>query len=349
MVSDIKVSIKNLYKIFGSNPASVLEHAQKGMSKADLLEKHGHVLGLKDVNIDIQARGIQVIMGLSGSGKSTLIRHINRLIEPTAGEIVIDGEDVLAMSEEDLLEFRRFRASMVFQKFGLLPHRTVEDNAAYGLMIQGLDKKEAIEKSSYWVKRVGLAGFENHYPAQLSGGMQQRVGLARALATDAEILLMDEAFSALDPLIRTDMQDVLLDLQNELHKTIIFITHDLDEALRIGDDIAILRDGAVIQQGSPQEIVLNPADDYVRDFIKDINRARVLEVNSVMESKKPRSGVKVDKSMVIEEALQIATANDNKPLIVTEDDKAVGSVTLEAMIAAIARPEKDGERNPEYR
>ena len=349
MVSDIKVSIKNLYKIFGSNPASVLEHAQKGMSKADLLEKHGHVLGLKDVNIDIQARGIQVIMGLSGSGKSTLIRHINRLIEPTAGEIVIDGEDVLAMSEEDLLEFRRFRASMVFQKFGLLPHRTVEDNAAYGLMIQGLDKKEAIEKSSYWVKRVGLAGFENHYPAQLSGGMQQRVGLARALATDAEILLMDEAFSALDPLIRTDMQDVLLDLQNELHKTIIFITHDLDEALRIGDDIAILRDGAVIQQGSPQEIVLNPADDYVRDFIKDINRARVLEVSSVMESKKPRSGVKVDKSMVIEEALQIATANDNKPLIVTEDGKAVGSVTLEAMIAAIARPEKDGERNPEYR
>ena len=349
MVSDIKVSIKNLYKIFGSNPASVLEHAQKGMSKADLLEKYGHVLGLRDVNIEIQARGIQVIMGLSGSGKSTLIRHINRLIEPTAGEIVIDGEDVLAMSEEDLLEFRRFRASMVFQKFGLLPHRTVQDNAAYGLMIQGLDKKEAIEKSSYWVKRVGLAGFENHYPAQLSGGMQQRVGLARALATDAEILLMDEAFSALDPLIRTDMQDVLLDLQNELHKTIIFITHDLDEALRIGDDIAILRDGAVIQQGSPQEIVLNPADDYVRDFIKDINRARVLEVNSVMESKKPRSGVKVDKSMVIEEALQIATANDNKPLIVTEDGKAVGSVTLEAMIAAIARPEKDGERNPEYR
>ena len=349
MVSDIKVSIKNLYKIFGSNPASVLEHAQKGMSKADLLEKHGHVLGLKDVNIDIQARGIQVIMGLSGSGKSTLIRHINRLIEPTAGEIVIDGEDVLAMSEEDLLEFRRFRASMVFQKFGLLPHRTVQDNAAYGLMIQGLDKKEAIEKSSYWVKRVGLAGFENHYPAQLSGGMQQRVGLARALATDAEILLMDEAFSALDPLIRTDMQDVLLDLQNELHKTIIFITHDLDEALRIGDDIAILRDGAVIQQGSPQEIVLNPADDYVRDFIKDINRARVLEVSSVMETKKPRSGAKVEKSMVIEEALQIATANDNKPLIVTEDGKAVGSVTLEAMIAAIARPEKDGERNPEYR
>ena len=349
MVSDIKVSIKNLYKIFGSNPKSVLGEAQAGMSKADLLEKHGHVLGLKDVNIDIKARGIQVIMGLSGSGKSTLIRHINRLIEPTAGEIIIDGQDVLAMSEEELLNFRRFKASMVFQKFGLLPHRTVQDNAAYGLMIQGMDKDEAIEKSSYWVKRVGLAGFENHYPAQLSGGMQQRVGLARALATDAEILLMDEAFSALDPLIRTDMQDVLLDLQEELHKTIIFITHDLDEALRIGDDIAILRDGAVIQQGSPQEIVLNPADDYVRDFIKDINRARVLEVQSVMDEKKIRSGAKIEKTAVVEEALQVSNANDNKPLIVTEDGKAIGSVTLEAMIAAIARPEKDAERNPEYR
>ena len=349
MVSDIKVSIKNLYKIFGPNPASVLEKAKAGVSKADLLEQHGHVLGLKDVNIDIKARGIQVIMGLSGSGKSTLIRHINRLIEPTAGEIVIDGQDVLAMSDEELLNFRRFKASMVFQKFALLPHRTVADNAAYGLMIQGIEKKEALERSQRWVERVGLAGFENHYPAQLSGGMQQRVGLARALATDAEILLMDEAFSALDPLIRTDMQDVLLDLQSELHKTIIFITHDLDEALRIGDDIAILRDGAVIQQGSPQEIVLNPADDYVADFIQDINRARVLEVRSVMDSKKPRSGAKVESNTIIEDALQAIKDNEGKPLIVTEDGKAVGSVTIEAMIDAIARPEKDGERNPAYR
>ena len=349
MVSDIKVSIKNLYKIFGPNPASVLDKAKAGVSKADLLEQHGHVLGLKDVNIDIQARGIQVIMGLSGSGKSTLIRHINRLIEPTAGEIVIDGQDVLAMSDEELLNFRRFKASMVFQKFALLPHRTVADNAAYGLMIQGIEKKEALERSQRWVERVGLAGFENHYPAQLSGGMQQRVGLARALATDAEILLMDEAFSALDPLIRTDMQDVLLDLQSELHKTIIFITHDLDEALRIGDDIAILRDGAVIQQGSPQEIVLNPADDYVADFIQDINRARVLEVRSVMDSKKPRSGAKVESNTIIEDALQAIKDNEGKPLIVTEDGKAVGSVTIEAMIDAIARPEKDGERNPAYR
>ena len=348
-MSDIKVSIKNLYKIFGANPAAQLEKVKSGTSKTELLEKHGHVLGLKDVNIDIAAKGIQVIMGLSGSGKSTLIRHINRLIEPTAGEIVIDGQDVLAMSDEELQTFRRFKASMVFQKFGLLPHRTVAENAAYGLMIQGMSKDEAREKSQRWVDRVGLSGFENHYPAQLSGGMQQRVGLARALATDAEILLMDEAFSALDPLIRTDMQDVLLDLQSELHKTIIFITHDLDEALRIGDNIAILRDGAVIQKGTPQEIVLNPADDYVRDFIKDINRARVLEVGSVMTDKKPRSGVKLDAGTLIEDALQEVSANDDKPAIVTRDGKAVGSVTMEAMVAAIARPEKDAERNPNYR
>ena len=348
-MSDIKVSIKNLYKIFGSNPASKLDLVKDGMSKTELLEKHGHVLGLKDVNIDIKAKGVQVMMGLSGSGKSTLIRHINRLIEPTSGEIVIDGQDVLGMSDDELLEFRRHKASMVFQKFGLLPHRTVADNASYGLTVQGMGKAEANEKSQRWIDRVGLGGFENHYPAQLSGGMQQRVGLARALATDAEILLMDEAFSALDPLIRTDMQDVLLGLQEELHKTIIFITHDLDEALRIGDNIAILRDGAVIQKGTPQEIVLKPSDDYVRDFIMDINRARVLEVGSVMTDKKAKSSIKIDENTVIEDALQILSSNDNKPATVTRDGADVGSVTLEAMISAIARPQKDAERNPNYR
>lgn len=347
--SDVKVSIKNLYKIFGSDPSSKMGLVHDGMTKTELLEGHGHVLGLQDVNIDIKAKNIQVIMGLSGSGKSTLIRHINRLIEPTSGEIIIDGQDVLAMSDEELLDFRRHKASMVFQKFGLLPHRTVADNAAYGLVVQGIAKNEAKERSHVWIDRVGLAGFENHYPAQLSGGMQQRVGLARALATDAEILLMDEAFSALDPLIRTDMQDVLLGLQEELHKTIIFITHDLDEALRIGDNIAILRDGALTQKGSPQEIILRPADDYVRDFIKDINRGRVLHVNAVMTDKAPKSGIKIDEKMVVEEALQLINANDNKPAIVTRNGEVVGSVTLEAMITAIARPEKDVERNPTYR
>ncbi|MCE2517981.1 MAG: glycine betaine/L-proline ABC transporter ATP-binding protein [Alphaproteobacteria bacterium] len=347
-MSDIKVSIKNLYKIFGADPKPMVAKVEGGMSKAELLEKHGHVLGLKDVNIDIKAREIQVIMGLSGSGKSTLIRHINRLIEPTAGEIVVDGQNVLDMSEDELLEFRRFRASMVFQKFGLLPHRTVAQNAAYGLTIQGSDKNEALERSQRWIDRVGLSGFENHYPAQLSGGMQQRVGLARALATDAEILLMDEAFSALDPLIRTDMQDVLLGLQEELHKTIIFITHDLDEALRIGDNIVILRDGAVIQKGSPQDIVLNPADDYVSDFIKDINRARVLEVGSVMDTKAIKTGIKIDVETPIEEAMQLMLEKDKKPARVVKDDKVVGSVTIDAMIKAIARP-KHGSGNKNYK
>ena len=266
-MSDIKVAIKDLYKIFGSNPASMIEKVKNGISKSDLLEKYGHVLGLDNVNIEVKKSQLQVIMGLSGSGKSTLIRHINRLIDPTAGSILVDGDNILSMSQAELRAFRRSKASMVFQKFGLLPHRKVIENVSYGLTIQGINKQEAFEKSSKWIESVGLIGFENHYPAQLSGGMQQRVGLARALATDADILLMDEAFSALDPLIRSDMQDVLLSLQEKLHKTIIFITHDLDEALKLGDNIAILRDGAVIQSGTAENIILHPADDYVTDFI----------------------------------------------------------------------------------
>ena len=281
-MTDAKIRIKNLYKVFGSDPKGAMEQVRHGVSKQDLLEKYSHVLGLRDINIDIPEKCISVIMGLSGSGKSTLIRHINRLIEPTEGEVIIDDIDILGMSIEELREFRRNKASMVFQKFALFPHRTVLQNTAYGLTIQKIAEKEAIERSQHWIERVGLSGFENHYPAQLSGGMQQRVGLARALTTDAEILLMDEAFSALDPLIRTDMQEILLDLQAELNKTIVFITHDLDEALRIGDGITILRDGEIIQQGSPQDIVMKPADDYIADFIKDVNRSRVLQVRSIM-------------------------------------------------------------------
>ena len=344
MVSETKVAIKNLYKIFGKNPGGMIDHVQSGVSKMELLEKYGAVLALNDVNIDIPARGIQVIMGLSGSGKSTLIRHVNRLIEPTSGEIVVDGQNVLEMSKTQLSEFRRHTASMVFQRFALLPHHTVVGNVSYGLTIQGVPKQEAARRSQQWIDRVGLSGYENHYPNQLSGGMQQRVGLARALATDADILLMDEAFSALDPLIRTDMQDVLLGLQEELHKTILFITHDLDEALRIGENIAILRDGLVVQQGTPQEIILSPADKYVTDFIKDINRGRVLQVSSVMESKKLTDGPQIDKHMVLEEALQIISNARVHEAIVTEDGKAIGSVELGRMISAIARPsERTGE------
>ncbi len=348
-MSDYKVEIRNLYKIFGPNPKAQVEKVINGVGKPELLEKHGHVLGLSDVNINVPQRRVQVIMGLSGSGKSTLIRHINRLIEPTAGEMIVDGKDVLSMSDTELQQFRRFGASMVFQKFALMPHRTIMENGMYGLKIQGISANEARPRAQKWLDRVGLTGFEDHYPAQLSGGMQQRVGLARALATDAEILLMDEAFSALDPLIRMDMQDVLLDLQEELHKTIIFITHDLDEALRIGDDIAILRDGLVVQQGSPQEIVLNPADDYVRDFIQDINRARVLEVGTVADAKRKGEGREIPHDTRIEGALQILSSAHEELAVVTENGKRIGTATLDEMIKAIARPEGDKKGIESYR
>jgi glycine betaine/proline transport system ATP-binding protein len=349
-VSDFKVQIKNLYKIFGSNPGAHIQKVIDGLSKPDLLEQHGHVLGLKDVNIDVPPRKVQVIMGLSGSGKSTLIRHINRLIEPTAGEMIVDGKDVLSMSEDELQQFRRFGASMVFQKFGLLPHRTVLENGMYGLKIQGLDEKEAKPRAQKWLDRVGLTGFENHYPAQLSGGMQQRVGLARALATDADILLMDEAFSALDPLIRMDMQDVLLDLQEELHKTIVFITHDLDEALRIGDRIAILRDGAMVQQGDPQDIVLNPVDDYVTDFIQDVNRARVLEIGTVGHGAgKGLKGIEIPHDTRIEKALNILAEAHEEQAIVTTAGKPTGAATMQELVQAIARPEGEKKGIESYR
>ena len=348
-MSEIKVSIKNLYKIFGKHPESMVEKVKAGMSKTDLLEKHGHVLGLYDVNIDIKKKHIQVIMGLSGSGKSTLIRHINRLIEPTAGSIIVDNEDILSMSQTELRDFRRSKASMVFQKFGLLPHRKVIENVSYGLLIQGINKPEALNRSNQWIESVGLSGFENHYPAQLSGGMQQRVGLARALATDADILLMDEAFSALDPLIRSDMQDVLLSLQEKLHKTIIFITHDLDEALKLGDDIAILRDGAVIQSGTAEKIILHPIDDYVTDFIKDINKARVLKARSVMGNDDSITGPEIDETVIIEDALQIVSKSGSNGAIIVKNGQKQGTVSLTDMIMAIARAEKNTDSEAVYR
>jgi len=239
---------------------------------------------------------------------------------------------------------------MVFQRFGLHVHKTVAENAAYGLAIQGTPIRQAKERSRKWLERVGLSGFEDHYPSQLSGGMQQRVGLARALATDAEILLMDEPFSALDPLIRTDMQDVLLGLQEELHKTIVFITHDLDEALRLGDRIAILRDGAVIQQGDPQEIILHPADDYIFDFIKDINRSRVIEAKSVMTPGASVDGPELPHDLVLEEALQVVSASKRKMAnVVDADGTAVGSIELQQIIDAVARPAEDSDEDPTYR
>ena len=281
-MSEIKIQIKNLYKIFGKNPKSALEQVKDGVNKDELLEKHNHVLGLKDINLDIKEKSIQVVMGLSGSGKSTLIRHINRLIEPTDGSVLVDGKDVLKMNDENLRNFRRTKTAMVFQRFALLPHKTVLENTMFGLHIQNIDEKEANTRARRWIDRVGLSGYEEKYPQHLSGGMQQRVGLARALTNDGEILLMDEAFSALDPLIRKDMQDILLELQDELHKTVVFITHDLDEALKIGDRIAILKDGIMDQEGIPADILLSPKTQYVKDFVEDVNRARVIKAKHIM-------------------------------------------------------------------
>ena len=349
MTKNIKVAIRNLYKVFGANPTDALQHVYDGLGKAELLAQYDHVLGLNNINIDIPEKRVQVIMGLSGSGKSTLIRHLNRLIEPTAGEVEVDGVDVLKMNDRELRDLRQSKMSMVFQKFALMPHRTVADNVAYGLNLQGVRGGEAKERAQKWIDRVGLTGFEKSYPSQLSGGMQQRVGLARALATDADILLMDEAFSALDPLIRTDMQDVLLQLQAELNKTIIFITHDLDEALRIGDDIAILRDGGLVQQGDPQDIILRPIDEYVSDFIMDINRGRVLKVRSLMEAGKKGGKVEIDFEMALEDAMQKMKDEPSKPATVMKDGKAVGALAMRALIDAIERPAPETASGTVYR
>ena len=248
-MSAVKIKIESLYKIFGKNPKEAMEHVKNGVDKDELLEKYNHVLGLKDINLNIREKSIQVVMGLSGSGKSTLIRHINRLIEPTSGKITVDRMDVMAYDKIALRNFRRQKTAMVFQRFALMPHMTVIKNVSLGLDMQGIDPKESEKRAMHWIKKVGLSGYEEKYPQHLSGGMQQRVGLARALTNDSDILLMDEPFSALDPLIRKDVQEILLELQSELHKTVVFITHDLDEALKLGDRIAILKDGEMDQEG----------------------------------------------------------------------------------------------------
>ncbi len=334
------IEIKGLYKIFGPRGGDHVETVRQGISKAELNERHSHVLGLKDINISIPAGRITVVMGLSGSGKSTLIRHINRLIEPTAGEVVYDGIDICRMNEAALRDFRRHKTAMVFQKFALLPHRTVLENTVYGLDIQGIPRTQSIAKAQRWIDRVGLCGFESRYPNQLSGGMQQRVGLARALTNDADILLMDEAFSALDPLIRVDMQSVLLEIQAELKKTVVFITHDLDEALRLGDNIAILRDGEMIQQGSGQEIVLRPADDYISAFVKEVNRGRVIQLGTIMQPLDGTAeGPRLATTMTLENAAkEMTTANQTTAQVIDPTGKPVGTVDLQAVISAMVTP-----------
>ena len=277
-----KVEIEHLTKIFGKRVKPALQMVQQQASKTEILKKTGATVGVYDANLSIEEGEIFVIMGLSGSGKSTLIRLLNRLIEPTSGAIKIDGEDISTMSKEQLLEVRRKKMSMVFQSFGLFPHRTILENTEYGLEVQGVPKEERRERAEKALDNANLLAFKDQYPNQLSGGMQQRVGLARALANNPEILLMDEAFSALDPLIRRDMQDELLDLQANASQTIIFISHDLNEALRIGDRIAIMKDGQIQQVGTGEEILTAPANDYVRAFIEDVDRSKVLTAERIM-------------------------------------------------------------------
>ena len=286
------IQVQDLSKIFGKQAKKATQYLDQGLSKDEILEKTGNTVGVNRASFDVEEGEIFVIMGLSGSGKSTLVRLINRLIEPTEGSVYIDGKDLAKMDKKNLRDVRREKLSMVFQRFALFPHRTVLENAEFGLEVQGIDKEERAQKAKDSLELVGLGGYIHQFPGQLSGGMQQRVGLARALANDPEVLLMDEAFSALDPLIRKEMQDELLELQESMKKTIIFITHDLDEALRIGDRIALMKDGRIVQIGSPEEILVNPANDYVEKFVEDVDRSKVLNAEHIM--KRPET-VDVDK------------------------------------------------------
>ncbi|MGE0314660.1 MAG: glycine betaine/L-proline ABC transporter ATP-binding protein [Lautropia sp.] len=279
-----RIVVEKVSKIFGPHPARMLALLEAGMSKQEMLERHGHVVGIRDLSLSIEDGETFVVMGLSGSGKSTLIRHLNRLIEPTAGRILVDGQDILRLDDAGIRALRRHEVSMVFQRFGLLPHRTVLENVAYGLLTAGVPRREALERARTQIDLVSLGGFEGRYPAQLSGGMQQRVGLARALATDAGILLMDEAFSALDPVIRDELQAQLRQLQKTLRRTIVFITHDLDEALRVGDRIAILQDGELRQCDRAHAILLAPAHEHVARFVRGVNRAKALTMGAIAQA-----------------------------------------------------------------
>lgn len=356
-----RIEVRNLYKIFGSDPGQALRMLEAGSTKDKLLAETGSVLGVDNVSLKVPAGAISVIMGLSGSGKSTLARCVNRILEPTAGEVLLDGEDITRVGPEKLREIRRHRMSMVFQNFGLFPRKSVIENVAFGLKMQGVGQRDRHAKAGEVLETVGLSAWASHLPAALSGGMRQRVGLARALATDADILIMDEAFSALDPLIRGEMQGELLRLQSALHKTVLFITHDFQEALRLGTRIAIMSDGALIREGAPQEIVTDPSHDYVAAFTRNVDRSRLFDALSVMETVKPglfevdadglllgyRDTVTGELSQqfisVRPETKLIAIASaaqDGRPIAVTDENgRYHGCVTTQALLAGIAGPE----------
>jgi glycine betaine/proline transport system ATP-binding protein len=336
------IEIRGLSTVFGPDPKGALEKVRAGMDKATLLAQ-GHTLGLHDISLDIEAGEIFVVMGSSGSGKSTLVRHINRLIDPTAGRVMVDGREVTAMRLRELIELRRQRLSMVFQRFGLLTHRSVIDNVAFGLELRGAARAARYERAMHWIERVGLGGFEQHRPSQLSGGMQQRVGLARALCSDTDIILMDEAFSALDPLIRSQLQGDLLQLQAELGRTIVFITHDLDEALRIGSRIAMLRDGRLVQVGTAHDVLMHPADEHVASFVRDVNRARALSIAAVVvpwpaDTPLPPLDRAVDAGATIEQALPRLVGRKS-PLAVRRGQRIIGQVSMEGVREMLAQQE----------
>ncbi|MBC8331175.1 MAG: glycine betaine/L-proline ABC transporter ATP-binding protein [Anaerolineae bacterium] len=333
------VQLRNIWKIFGPNPKYVYDTMDRAASRGEILSQTGHVVAVRDVSLEVARGEIFVVMGLSGSGKSTLVRCLSRLIEPTFGQVLINDVDVTAMNADDLRQLRRHTVSMVFQRFGLFPHRRVVDNVGYGLEVRGMELAERRLKAYEILQLVGLDGWEDRYPHELSGGMQQRVGLARALAVDPEIMLCDEPFSALDPLIRRDMQDELLNLQHELHKTILFITHDFHEAIKLGDRIAIMKDGAIVQVGTAQQIVAHPVDEYVREFTQDVPRTKVLTAETIMlsqEGKNALSGEAVLYNTTIEALIPRISATDALFPVVNAADEIIGVLDRHTVLMALA-------------
>ena len=332
------LSVRNVWKVFGPAEHKVIGTPDADLPRDELRRKNGSTIGLRDVSFDVQPGEVCVVMGLSGSGKSTLVRCMTRLIEPTAGEVLLDGEDIVMVDQDRLRDLRRRRFSMVFQHFGLLPHRRVIDNVAFGLEIRGEGRVARETRAREMIDLVGLTGHAESYPDQLSGGMQQRVGLARALAVDPEVMFFDEPFSALDPLIRRDMQHEVLRLHHEVGKTMVFITHDLAEALKLGDHIVIMRDGRVVQIGRPEEVVGAPADDYVADFVSDVPKSHVLTLRWIMRdatAADPTDGPEFPTTAIIRDCLHASTATE-KPIRVTDDGRLVGVVDRADILGAIA-------------
>jgi glycine betaine/proline transport system ATP-binding protein len=335
--SQVTVSCRGVWKVYGPKAERIIGSPEAQLPRAELLEKTGCVAAVRDVSFDVRPGEVFVVMGLSGSGKSTLVRMINRLLDPTAGQVLIDGEDVVAANQDRLREIRRTKVSMVFQHFGLFPHRTISDNVGYGLEVRGMEKADRAGKAREVLDVVGLGAWGDSYPDELSGGMQQRVGLARALATEPEIMLFDEPFSALDPLIRRDMQDEVVRLQRELKKTMLFITHDLPEALKLGDRIAIMKDGGFVQVGTPEEVVAHPADDYVADFTRDVPRAHVLTARAIMRPPNGDGsglGPTIDASAVVQELIPLVAKGD-EVIRVMDEGRVVGVVDRQAVLAAM--------------